>query len=360
VVGLHRPVIRRMLRCVERGALRLSLELELQDANSALPIRDRILTSRIYRLVVTIKRSRTLACRRLFGLTGFDWNLVTRVGEVEPVALTELSSWLGIDKSQASRAVSRLTKAGLLRRRAARGEIGVSASGRRLFERGRRLVRSRNNALLGGASKLELANFTRAFEKLSANAHAMLDKELALHVGEAKPSAILGSRFLASSNGAPLPSPTLIALYNVIRRSGDYAYERALGLSDFDWRVLSRAGASRTLPLAHLIADLDRDKSQVGRSVKRLAARGLLKLTKIGPGRNVGLVLTDNGQQAYERLEQIALDRHEALTANLSERELRLLSTLLDKFSVNAAALLAAEQSRAGTAGNTVNKGGGT
>ena len=80
--------------------------------------------------------------------------------------------------------------------------------------------------------------------------------------------------------------------------------------------------------------------------MKRLASLGLFKLTQAESGRQVNIELTDAGKRAYARLERIALERHQALTDCSSEREIHRRWRLLDRFTANAAALLAQEQQR--------------
>jgi DNA-binding MarR family transcriptional regulator len=137
----------------------------------------------------------------------------------------------------------------------------------------------------------------------------------------------------------------LTGLYGVIRKSGDYAYERVLGLSDFDWRVLSRTGASNGIALTQLVNELDRDKSQVGRSIKRPSSMGYCKSKRIGLSRNVSITLTDKGLEAYRELERLASERNHALIAGLTARELELLESLFEKFATNADKMLAKELS---------------
>lgn len=316
---------------------------KLEDVQLAEPIRDRILTSRIYRLVVSLRRSRNIACRRLFALAGFDWILVTRAGEAEPVMLIELAAWLGIDKSQASRAVSRIIKMGLVHRRTSRGDIELTPSGRRLYERGLPIGRARHRALTAGASKIELKNYVTALPTLLENAKSMLANEQALRLNKSKVEALQNDRYLFPWINSFLPIPTLTGLYGVVRRSGDFCYERVLGLSEFDWRVLSRSGAGQDIMLMQLVSELDRDKSQVGRSVKRLAALGLLKSTKIGSTRNVSISLTVKGKEAYHELERTAFERNRALIAGLSARQVGLLESFLAKLAINADKMLADE-----------------
>jgi DNA-binding MarR family transcriptional regulator len=159
-------------------ALARQPKMKHSEANE--PIRDQILTSRIYRLVASLRRSRALASRRSLGLTGFDWILLMRVGEAEPVMLVELAAWLGIDKGQASRAVNNIIKMGLVRRRGSRGEIELTPQGRRLCERGAPLSRTRHQTLLVKASKTELNNFAKVFPTLLDNAKSMLVSEWTL------------------------------------------------------------------------------------------------------------------------------------------------------------------------------------
>ena len=321
--------------------------LRPKSAAIAQPIRDQIITSRIYRLVVSLRRSRNLACRRVIGLPGFDWILLMRVGEAEPVMLTELAAWLGIDKGQASRNVNRIAEMGLIRRRTTRGEIELTSNGRRLYERGLPLSRKRHRELIAGASTAELKNFRSTFPKLLNNSKRLLDLEQGQVPNSTESEPLQNAKYLFPWTQTFRPIPMLAGIYGIIRRSGDYAYERVLGLSDFDWRVLSRSGASSEITLVQLVNELDRDKSQVGRAVKRLSALGLFNTTKIGSSRNVRISLTEKGKKAYGQLERVAFERHKSLINGLSPRELALLESLFAKFASNADQMLIEETSYA-------------
>ncbi len=270
-----------------------------------------------------------------------------RVGENEPVMMTELAARLGIDKSQASRAVSRMAQTGLVRRVTARGEIKLSPRGRRLYERGLPLMLARHRRVMAGASNAQLRTFAKAFPKLLENAKAMLVQEQALLQSGAKPDPLQNARYLFPWTENLRPIPMLSGLYGMIRKSGDYTYKRALGLSDFEWRVLSLTGAGGEISLMQLVNELDRDKSQVGRTIKHLVEIGFCKTSRIGSSRNVVVSLTSKGKRAYDQLEFVALERHRALTNGLTARELALLDAALVQFENNAEQMLAEEISRA-------------
>src|SRR5439155_4985191 len=99
-------------------------------------------------------------------------------------------------------------------------------------------------------------------------------------------------------------------LLNLLRSSAAPAFRRDTGLSDFDWRILSHVAEYQSLTLIELVPVMDRDKSQVGRAVKRLAQLNLLATQKIGGGRHVRLATTAEGRVMYEGIGKLSLHRN--------------------------------------------------
>jgi DNA-binding MarR family transcriptional regulator len=312
-------------------------------------MRRRLVTARLITLLKVLGGSAALAFRRETGLSGSDWYLIAQIGEHGPLAFTEIAIRLRQDKGQASRAVKRLVKSGLLSREHLRAPIALTAAGKTAYARIRKLAKSRNTALLRELAADERDLLPRLLAKLQGNARTLLATAQALERGGAEPREATNDA-RKSANGTPardgLVAPELITLQNLLHRSATSTFKREVGLSDFDWRVMSQVGEHSPLTLIQLVPMLSRDKSQVGRAVVSLESQGLITRTRIGNGRHILISTTDRGRAVYEQLSQLALQRNASLLSGLSSQEQQSLATILDKLTSSAAAMLEQEQAR--------------
>ena len=119
------------------------------------------------------------------------------------------------------------------------------------------------------------------------------------------------------------------------------------GLSEVECQIVSQVAEYGILTLIELVSTLNRDKSQVGRAVKRLLGLGHLATYKIGGGRHVRLVITSSGRRIYERAARLALRRNAQLVAGLSRAQQAELFAMLDRITLNAEDLLRRQGARA-------------
>lgn len=335
-----------------------SPENTLSDCST--PLRRQLLAWRVSALLNLVRRSATPAYRRVTGLSDFEWRVVRQVGVFAPLLLTELAALLGQDKSQVSRSMKRLTKAGTLSREGPRGRFVLTASGQAIYARILRLSRTRNSALIRELTDRELETFTAFVAHLQANARTLLDAEEDEDEGGTRSNSrrqtILAARLTdrpdvrrRQQDLAPrdrLILPDLINLLNLLRSSAVPVHGRETRLPELECRMVSEIGERGSLTLIELVPLMNRDKSQVGRGVKRLAAQGLVAAEKIGGGRHVVLALSQKGNRVYERLVQLSLEQNAVLTSGLRRPEQQTLQHVLDKLGAAAEVLLAREQAR--------------
>ena len=118
-------------------------------------------------------------------------------------------------------------------------------------------------------------------------------------------------------------------------------------MSEFQWQIVSQVGEYGIVTLIELVSNMNRDKSQVGRAVKRLVEQGHVLAYKIGRGRHVRLVITPSGRRIYERAARLALARNTRLLRDLSPQEQQTLFAMLDRIAENAEDLLSRPRRRA-------------
>ena len=141
-----------------------------------------------------------------------------------------------------------------------------------------------------------------------------------------------------------LETPRMFKLLSLIRRGAAPGVRRDLGLSDFEWRIMSQVGDRAPMSLNELAMITSHDKGQLSRGVKRLVEAGLLVRESRRGERGVFISPTKSGRALFDRLAEQAVKRNETLIQGLTAEELKVLSRVIDKLEANALAMLAAEQ----------------
>lgn len=320
----------------------------------------RLLVVKLATLRRIVQRSAGLAFGRETGLSDFDWLVVWFIGVRGAPTATEVSECLQRDKGQVSRAVSRLTRAGIVARSQLRSPLTLTPRGEDVLARIERLVASRNQALFAGVTDEQRAMLSATIDALFKNGDAILANERRLERGddasgtnEAEPPAREPWRPSRLQQDPPLLAPDLYLLLRLLQRSADLAYSRVTGLSNFDWRMVTHISVNGPLTLADLIISADRNKSQVGRAVERLVTLGLIDRKKEPGVSSVVLSLTRAGATAYATIETEARRRDAVLVEALSAAEHRCLQNVLDRLTENALGLVARERSIEAASGRT-------
>src|SRR5262245_9923313 len=161
-----------------------------------------------------------------------------------------------------------------------------------------------------------------------------------------KPISSQPGRRIARAGDA-LISQRLLVLATLLRRSASLLYRRELGLSQVEWRVLAVVGDDGPLTLGALVEVLGLDKGQASRSVTALVKRRLLtRIADPHDSREVHIALTPHGQEAFEGLVTLSLERNRELAAGLSRAEVATLLATLDRLLANAKVMLAQSQAQ--------------
>src|SRR5690348_15436816 len=96
-----------------------------------------LVSMRMIRLFVLLRKGGILAQRRQFGLSETEWRIMTQLGETAPLSLNGLADAMLQDRGQLSRAVKSMVERGLLTRERKPGgpevEIELSGEGRRIY-----------------------------------------------------------------------------------------------------------------------------------------------------------------------------------------------------------------------------------
>jgi DNA-binding MarR family transcriptional regulator len=140
----------------------------------------RIVAQDLFLLQNLLQRSAALTYRRAFQLSDFEWRLLSQVGEHAPLTLIQLVPLLSRDKSQVGRTLARLEQRGLITREKIGGGrhilVGISETGRQVYDRLAEIALARNAALVAGLSARDHQSLMTIFDKLTASAAMLLPK----------------------------------------------------------------------------------------------------------------------------------------------------------------------------------------
>lgn len=140
-----------------------------------------LVSLRMIRLFVVLRRTGILAQRRLFNLSETEWRIMTQLGETAPLSLNGLAEAMVQDRGQLSRAVKTMVERGLLTRERKPGgpevEIELSREGRNIYADMVEWVHERDRALTAGIPDDEIATVRRVLGTMRERAWTMLGEE---------------------------------------------------------------------------------------------------------------------------------------------------------------------------------------
>jgi DNA-binding MarR family transcriptional regulator len=153
------------------------------DGSPRKPPPTKLITPKLIALVAYLKRSAMLAYQRTHGLSHFQWQVLSLIGEFPSMPLAQLILIMGRDKSQVGRTVAFLEQAGLIARTrpSRRRDIVLEPTerGASMFQSMYDLAIRREDALWSGHGAEDRAFYITVLEQLIANAKGMLEREQA-------------------------------------------------------------------------------------------------------------------------------------------------------------------------------------
>jgi DNA-binding MarR family transcriptional regulator len=143
-----------------------------------------LVSMRMIRLFVLLRKSGILAQRRQFGLSETEWRIMTQLGDTAPLSLNGLADVMLQDRGQLSRAVKAMVERGLLTRERKPGgpevEIELSDQGRAIYRQMIEWVHERDRTLTAGIAPEDVAQVYRVLGEMRERAQAMLEEETRL------------------------------------------------------------------------------------------------------------------------------------------------------------------------------------
>jgi len=312
------------------------------------PIEKLLISARLRTLVHLARISARLTYGRLTGLGEFDWRVLDRIGERNPITISELALRFALDKAQVSRAVRRLRELELVRQQRARGAVGLTPKGQQLFGHMQKVALARNSMFTAGLNTTEQTLFLDILTRVYLNSEALLDDERS--DGEERRRARAAwevDEIRRWSRAGPIDSliiPRLLGVSRSMLRSMVPAYKRLTGLSDVEWTLLTWIAHHQPLQLTGLVQMAERHKAHVGRVVRALADQQLIERHKTPGKREIRLTTTPKGEDLYRKLEKEALRRNAIYLAGVTAEEQQRFQAILDKLTENAESMAAYEQ----------------
>ena len=140
-----------------------------------------LVTMRMIRLFILLRRGGILAQRRQFDLSEIEWRIMAHLGETAPLSLNGLAEALVQDRGQLSRAVKGMVARGLLTRERKPGgpeiEIELTDDGRALHAAMVGWVIERDARLTEGLDPADLAALWRVTDTMIGRAEGLLAEE---------------------------------------------------------------------------------------------------------------------------------------------------------------------------------------
>jgi DNA-binding MarR family transcriptional regulator len=143
-------------------------------------------------------------------------------------------------------------------------------------------------------------------------------------------------------------TPRLMGLFAYLERGAALTYRRSLNISLFETIIISQLGDVVEMPLSELIGNIDRNKGQVGRTIKSLEDNGWVEYSPISTSRRAVLRLTQAGRGMARQMVRIAIERDEALMEGVSADERETFAQVLTELTANAARRLHSLQGNSG------------
>ncbi|MDH2381717.1 MarR family transcriptional regulator [Bradyrhizobium sp. CER78] len=140
-------------------------------------------------------------------------------------------------------------------------------------------------------------------------------------------------------------SSRLMVLANLLRRGALLRYKRLTGLSSVEFGLVASLGRRPPMSMVRLAEAVGMDKGQISRALAELVARKLVaKAANPRDNRETLVSLTRAGLAAHDAIVAGAQERNRRLLEQLSPQDLELLLGHIDRLTMTAAEMLAAER----------------
>src|SRR5215510_12542111 len=154
----------------------------------------------------------------------------------------------------------------------------------------------------------------------------------------------------ADESNSPAPitvmlSSRLMVLANLLKRGAILRYKRLAGLSSVEFGLVASLGRRPPMSVARLADAVGMDKGQISRALAGLVSRKLVARSgNPRDNREVLVCLTRTGLAAHDAIVAGAQERNQRLLEGLSGDDVAMLLDHVDRLTLKAEAMLAAER----------------
>jgi DNA-binding MarR family transcriptional regulator len=121
-------------------------------------------------------------------------------------------------------------------------------------------------------------------------------------------------------------------LANRLSSGASRLYLKRFGIGIIEWRVMAMLAIEPRIAPTRIVQVVGLDKGAVSREMRKLEAKGLLRITdEPSNPRRKTLELTTSGYALHDEMIRIALERERRLLSDLSDQEVRTLLDLLGR-----------------------------
>ncbi|MDX3906243.1 MAG: MarR family transcriptional regulator [Pigmentiphaga sp.] len=136
---------------------------------------EKLLAPKVATLSKALMRASVQYGKAQFGISQVEWQVITLLGILQPVSIRQLAYTALVDAAQISRAVSGLSKRGLVTRRRSQrdcreAELTLTEEGMNVMSQLRRTALERNARLFEGFEPQKVAELFQALDVLIARA----------------------------------------------------------------------------------------------------------------------------------------------------------------------------------------------
>jgi DNA-binding MarR family transcriptional regulator len=140
-------------------------------------------------------------------------------------------------------------------------------------------------------------------------------------------------------------SSRLMVLANLLKRGAIIRYKRLAGVSSVEFGLVASLGRRPPMSVARLAEAVGMDKGQISRALAGLVSRKLVARSgNPRDSREVLICLTRAGLAAHDAIVAGARERNQRLLEGLSGDDVALLLDHVDRLTLKAEAMLAAER----------------
>ena len=259
-----------------------------------------------------------------------EWCAVMLLG-IKPLIFKPLQLWMGRDKARVSRSLKSMEQVGLVLRELPRDPFELTPLGKITHQKISAIAAQRTKELTLGLSAEDIEWFNQIIEHLIHNSRVVLvesDPNIALDITQYEYPSI-------EEMGDAKLLYCLQHLLLLISQASTLRYRYMSNLTRFDADIIITVKYQSGISISGLTKMLDKDKGQVGRTVKKLTDLDLLYRKSANGLVRKGVYLSVAGEEKYLEIQALFAGLDSMQLKGLSEEMITRFFILVDKLYLN-------------------------